>query len=174
VLESFQKEVNLMDADAKKRIALKEELLRDLEALERVERLMATRNGIPLPPDDRQSILPLSVSVSDSINVDDDPPEGLPTSLRGTMESILKAGGPSEKWTNQRMLNHLRAMKYPLRAKQPIYSIGQTMQKIEESGLIRISRKGAGNQPHIYRLKVVSEAGNEQPREENTANHAVI
>jgi hypothetical protein len=163
-----------MDNDARKRIALKEELLRDLEALERVERLMATRNGVmPLPPDDRQSVLPLRVEVSDNITVEDDAADEPPRSLRGTMEAVVRAAGPAEKWTNQRMLNHLRAIKYPLRAKQPIYSIGQAMQKLEEAGVVRIARRGTGSQPNIYKLKQVPD-GTDTAREENASNHAVI
>jgi hypothetical protein len=133
-----------MDFDTQKITVLKEELRRDLEALERVERLMAAKNGIVAPVDDKQ--LPLHVA-------DEYDTEAPVDSLRGTIESIINSD-PNARWTTQKVLARLKEMKYDLRAKQPIYSVGQTLNVLVKKGRIRIARKGAGSSPNIYKGKI--------------------
>ncbi|HTR36884.1 MAG TPA: hypothetical protein VMH80_13330 [Bryobacteraceae bacterium] len=148
-----------MDAETKKLLALREELRKDLEALERVERLMAAKNGSPAAGG---HALPINLRVADSLAIDDgdEDDEGPANSLRGTIESTINAN-PEVRWTNQKMLAHLQKIQFPLRAKKPIYSIGQAMQKLQEAGKIRIVRRGAGNQPNIYKAKERSSATTE-------------
>jgi hypothetical protein len=154
-----------MDLEAKKIQALKEELRRDLEAIERVERLMASKNGSP--KDERQVIMPLTLSISDTIGVqDDEENDGQAVSLKGTIESTINSD-LSVKWTNQKMLAHLEKTGFPLRAKKPIYSIGQAMQKLSDSGAIKLVRKGMGNQPNIYRGKPKEQPVNTEVPSEN-------
>jgi hypothetical protein len=131
-------------------IALKEELRRDLEAIERVERLMASKNGSSKAPDERQGVLGIGVVEFGPEEEDED--ETIATSLKGTIEATINADC-NVRWTNQKMLTHLNQIGFKLRAKKPIYSIGQAMQKLFDSGKIRLVRKGAGNQPNIYKGK---------------------
>jgi hypothetical protein len=158
-----------MDSEAKRIIALKEELRRDLEAIERVERLMAFKNGSLAVPDGRQGVL--SISVADGVGVNDESllqeeEEGAVASLKGTIDYIINSD-LAVRWTNQKMLTRLRADGFKLRAKKPIYSIGQAMQKLADAGSIKLVRKGAGNQPNIYRGKQKDQqAGSEAPSAE--------
>ncbi len=133
--------------DAKQIGTLKEELRKDLEALERVERLMAAKNGSAAPVSENQ--LPL-LQVSEADEFDSEAPA---SSLRGTIEQIVN-GDPSSRWTTQKVLARLKEMKYDLRAKQPIYSVGQTLNVLVKKGRIRLARKGAGSAPNIYKAKV--------------------
>lgn len=55
------------------------------------------------------------------------------------------------------MLAHLLATQFPLRAKKPIYSVGQAMSKLEQRGKIRIVKRGAGNSPNVYKGKATAE-----------------
>jgi len=153
-----------MDSEAKRIATVKEELRRDLEAIERVERLMASRNGSLAVLDSRQGVL--SISVADEVGVRDESflqeeeDQGAVVSLKGTIDYIINSD-LSVRWTNQKMLTRLRADGFKLRAKKPIYSIGQAMQKLADAGNIRLVRKGAGNQPNIYRGKPVVESTTE-------------
>lgn len=51
------------------------------------------------------------------------------------------------------MLAHLMKIKFPLRAKKPIYSIGQTLNVLVKAGAIKLARKGGGSTPNLYRAK---------------------
>jgi hypothetical protein len=143
-----------MDAETnRKMLALKEELRRDLEAIERVERLMASKNGA-LGSDNRQRVLPIDLSVPAALGLhdeDEENQEDVP-SLKGTIEATVNAD-LTVRWTNQKMLTHLKKVGFPLRAKKPIYSIGQAMQKLSDAGTIKLVRKGTGNQPNVYKGK---------------------
>jgi hypothetical protein len=154
-----------MDSEAKRIIALKEELRRDLEAIERVERLMAFKNGALKAPDERQGVLGIGV-VEFGSDEGEDEDQTTATSLKGTIEATINADC-GVRWTNQKMLSHLNQVGFKLRAKKPIYSIGQAMQKLSDSGKIRLVRKGAGNQPNIYKGKQKDQqAGSEAPSAE--------
>ncbi|MBV9745306.1 MAG: hypothetical protein JO099_16210 [Acidobacteriia bacterium] len=161
-----------MDADAHKLVALKEELRKDLEALERVERLIASKNGALLRPDDRQFALPMNVQVDDRNTLTDETDEDLGprTSLRGKIAEIINSD-PQVRWTTPKMLIHLQSIDFPLHAKKPIYSIGQSMQKLAEKGVIRIVRRGVGNQPNIYKGKGL---GQEQPQGEQSSDGGTL
>jgi len=139
-----------MDLEAKKISAIKEELRKDLEALERVERLMA-KNGVPSLPDERQAVMPLSLVLPDRTE-DEDGNDNAVASLKDTIEATVNAE-PALRWTTQKVLVRLQQNGFPLRAKKPIYSVGQAMQKLAEAGAIKLVRKGSGNQPNIYKGK---------------------
>lgn len=139
-----------MDTEAKKLIALKDELRKDMEALERVERLMASKNGSLSRPDSRQITLP----VMDLILEEEDA-EAPANSLRGTIEQIVNAD-TTTRWTTQKVLVRLQELRYPLRAQKPIYSVGQCLNILVKRGSIRLARKGAGNAPNIYKGKPVA------------------
>jgi hypothetical protein len=142
-----------MDNETKRMIALKEELRRDLEAIERVERLMALKNGSISNKDERQTVLPINISLEDSLAMqDEDEDQDQGTSLKGAIAATINAD-PAMRWTNRKMLTHLQQIGFKLRAQKPIYSIGQAMQKLCDAGDIRIVRKGAGNLPNVYKAK---------------------
>lgn len=132
--------------DAKEIAAMKEEMRKNLEALERVERMIAAKNGIVAPLDDKQ--LPLHEAEADEYET-----EAPVDSLRGTIEHIINSD-PNARWTTQKVLARLKELKYNLRAKQPIYSVGQTLNILVKKGRIRIARKGAGSAPNIYKGKI--------------------
>ena len=150
-----------MDLDAKKIIALKDELRKDLEALERVERLMAAKNGSLAIADERKVVVPISLSVDDSINLEDED-DNPASSLKGTIENIVNAD-ISVRWTNQKMLAHMQQTGFKFRAKKPIYSVGQAMTQLADTGKIRIVRRGVGNQPNIYKGKPAEQPSTEGP-----------
>src|SRR4051794_18454145 len=117
-----------MDAETKRLAALKEELRKDMEALERVERLIAAKNGALSRPDERQLALPITgrPAQQDAIdNADEDAENAPTTSLRGKIEEVVNLD-PTTRWTTQRVLAHLLDIGYPLKAQKPIFSVGQS------------------------------------------------
>jgi hypothetical protein len=140
-----------MNPEPEKLAALEADLRRDLEAIERVRRLMAFKNGSLPPTDTRQYTLPGAIS--------DEPDEDLDgadtTSLTGKINQLVNSD-PNMRWTTPRMLSHLQQIGFPLHAKKPIYSVGQTMQKLAARGDIRIVKRGSGSSPNIYKGKVVA------------------
>lgn len=148
-----------MDMEARKLAALKEDLRRDLEAIERVERMMAFKNGSLPRPDEREIPLPSLQVVDQATVTDDDDVEVQSGSLRSVIEQLVNSD-PTTRWTTQKVLAHLRSVNYPLRAKEPIYSVGQTLGLLVKKGKIRLVRKGGGSTPHIYKAKISSEGAN--------------
>ncbi len=133
--------------DAKDISAMKDEMRKNLEALERVERLLAAKGGIVPPANDNQMSLPTAAEA------DEYDTEAPVDSLRGTIERIVNSE-PNARWTTQKVLARLQEMKYDLRAQKPIYSVGQSLNVLVKKGRIRIARKGAGSAPNIYKAKV--------------------
>jgi hypothetical protein len=161
--------LGIMEPETKRLAALKEELLKDMEALERVERLMAAKNGLLSRPDDRQLTLPIRPLTArreatdkavDSAEEDADQPV---LSLRGKIEEAVNTN-PEMRWTTQKVLAHLQAIGFPLRAQKPIYSVGQALQKLAEGKKIRIVRRGVGSAPNIY--KGIASAQNQDSQTE--------
>jgi hypothetical protein len=145
-----------MDADAKRLVALKEELRKDLEALERVERLMAAKNSSLSRPDDRQLALPINgiPTKQDAIDTAEEDADNAPsTSLRGKIAEVINSD-PNARWTTQRVLAHLQELHFPLKAQKPIYSVGQSLNGLAKRGMIRLVRKGTGSEPNIYKGKI--------------------
>lgn len=146
-----------MDFDTQKLATLEEDLKRDLDAIQRVRKLISFKNGAlsSEPKDDpRQRIIPLEVRADDTFQMSDDS-ESVPRapSLRGTIESIINSD-PSVRWTTQKMLAYLQKTGYDLKAQKPVYSIGQALQKLVDADRIRIIQRGAGSSPNIYKGKV--------------------
>ena len=137
-----------MDAQAQKLAALEQELRKDLEAVERVRRLMETKSVAA--PDDRQ--LPLPVGFGLELIDETETNDESTGSIIGTIEQLLNAD-PNVRWTTLKVLNQLKAIGYPLRAAKPIYSVGQSLSKLVKQGKIRLVKKGSGNSPHVYRGK---------------------
>ncbi|MGH7972520.1 MAG: hypothetical protein ACREIC_27720, partial [Limisphaerales bacterium] len=124
-----------MDIEARKLAALKDDLRRDLEAIERVERMMAFKNGSLSPrPNERQVVLNI---YDPEAAKDDDETAVEAGSLRSKIEQIVN-DAPDTRWTTQKVLAHLQSINYPLRAKAPIYSVGQTLNVLARKGKIRI------------------------------------
>jgi hypothetical protein len=129
---------------------LKEELRKDLEAIERVERLMAAKNS-PRPADEHQ--LPPGAEPAVAGQEPDDSEdftEAPRDSLRGTIERIVNTD-TTTRWTTQKVLARLKELNFNLRAKKPIYSVGQSLNILATRGRIRVARRGAGSAPNIYK-----------------------
>jgi hypothetical protein len=145
--------------DAVQLAALEDELKRDLDAVARVRRLMEGKTGgigPTLAPADRERMTE-AVNEDDQEDLDYSPV----TSLRGKIEEVINHD-PSVKWTTQRVLAHLQRTGFPLRAKKPVYSVGQSLHKLAEKGRIRLVRKGNGSAPNIYKGRIT-----EHPEEHN-------
>ena len=87
-----------------------EEHRKDLKALARLKRFLhsSENNAIPVQPS--EPIAPLV------------PEEGTP--LKHAIRDIMN-NDPTRKWSNGKMLNYLSSIGFNLKAKKPIYSIGQ-------------------------------------------------
>ena len=143
--------------NAKNLLALKDELKRDLEAIERVERMMTFKN---IPIESKPEPVPERLTASQTIaeapqamaeEIEDDlDSDANPNSLRGTIEQIINTH-PDVRWTTQRILAHLSKINYPLKAQKPIYSVGQALRQLTVKRRIKLARKGAGSEPNIYR-----------------------
>lgn len=126
-----------------------EEHKKDLEALARLKRFLPTNGSAPTV-DERQMALPAPGQQ------DEDLDEAPVKSLRGTIERVINAD-PTVRWTTQKMVSNLQRIRFPLRAKKPIYSVGQSMQILAERGAIRLVRRGVGSAPNIYKGKINNE-----------------
>ena len=144
-----------MEPEAKKLAALREELRKDLEALERVERLMAAKNGSLSRSDDRQMALPINnrSRILDVDSAEEDAVNAPSMSLRGKIAEVINSD-PNVRWTTQRVLAHLQDTHFPLKAQKPIYSVGQSLNSLAKRGNIRLVRKGTGSEPNIYKGKL--------------------
>jgi hypothetical protein len=141
-----------MDAD--RIAALKDELRRDLDAVERVERMLAFKNGSLMKPNGngkQSTVAPLNLD--ETVAPDDEYDTDAPVdSLRGTVERIVNSD-PNERWTTAKVLQRLIETKFDLRAAKPIYSVGQSLNVLVKKGRIRLVRKGAGSAPNVYKAK---------------------
>ena len=133
--------------DDKEITALERQMLKehqkDLEALARLKRFLpsngstsapAITNAMPAQPS--EPIAPLV------------PEEGTP--LKHAIRDIMN-NDPTVKWSNGKMLKYLSSNGFELKAKKPIYSIGQATQKLVESGKIKLVKQGFGSSPNSYR-----------------------
>jgi hypothetical protein len=128
-----------------------EEHRKDLEALARLKRFLPTNGSGAKSIDDNQMDLPGAVAEADL-------DEGPVVSLRGTIEQIVNSD-PTVRWTTQKVLKRLQQTGFPLKAKKPIYSVGQALQKLSEGGRIRVVRRGVGSAPNIYKGKPSDQTG---------------
>jgi len=150
-----------MEFDARKLLSIEEKLRKDLDAVQRVKRMMA---------------LEAAEGGGHDADADDADLEAPVTSLRGTIQQLLNAN-PEKRWTAQQVLSALKDSGYPLRAKQPIYSVGQTLNILAKKQKIRIVRRGTGSAPHIYKgriddpsLEIHSRTGGEVGNESSLTN----
>ena len=132
-----------------------EEHRKDLEALARLKRFLPSNVATASPIDERQTKLPVYLEV----RVEDDMDETPVMTLRGKIEQTVNSD-PNLKWTTQKVLAYLRQVGFPLNAKKPIYSVGQTLKILADQGRIRLVRKGVGSAPNIYRGKIAEQAEN--------------
>ncbi len=140
---------------------MQEEHKKDMEALERLKRFIPSSgiNGnasdvhqVPLQSISKIPVTPLVLE------------EG--TSLKHAIRDIMNHD-PSIRWTNVKMLKYLEDIKFELKAKKPIYSIGQATQKLVDGGEIKLVKKGSGNAPNIYRgLNQLEQAAREASENE--------
>lgn len=76
-----------------------------------------------------------------------------PVSLIGAIESHVNAD-PEKRWTVSKMMATLTAEGFDLKAKKPIYSVGQTLQKMAAKGRLRLVVRGTGSAPNVYKANV--------------------
>jgi hypothetical protein len=147
-----------------------EEHKKDLEALARLKRFLPSNGSTPKPPDERQMRLPVNLEV----RVEDDMEDAPVVTLRGKIEQTVNSD-PNLKWTTQKVLAHLRQVGFPLNAKKPIYSVGQSLKILADQGRIRLVRKGLGSAPNIYRAKITAQAENTEvpSTTENNNEHTI-
>jgi hypothetical protein len=131
--------------------ALEEELRRDLEALSRVRGMIASKAASLKKPDERQ--LPLKMRPTLVENPEDqDNEESDGTSLRGAIFKAISGEGAGVRWTTQKVFAALRAENYPFQAKKPLISVGQALKALVKQEKIRVTKKGIGSAPNIYKL----------------------
>lgn len=144
-----------MDLKEQELSVLEQDLRRDLEAVTRVRRLIAFKNGSLTTQKAKAAPEPINISVADQLHLDDavDTEIDAPlVSLRGTIESTVNAD-TSIRWTVQKMVKHLTDMGFNLKAQKPVFSVGQAMRKLADQGRIKLIRKGSGSEPNIYKGK---------------------
>ena len=130
---------------------LEQRLRLDLEALSRVKRLMAEEDAESKKADVRQMPLALPVRSIPLQNATDDDLEDKGPTLRGAIEKVFSEN-PGVRLKNLKVLNHLQASGFQMKAKKPIFSVGQAVGKLVEKGVIKLIKKGEGNKPHIYQF----------------------
>lgn len=135
-----------MDAD--QLVLLKEGLRRDLEALERVEAMIAKEAALK-KTDDRQIPLPMKPVLVQAEDEDDSGSLDA-TSLRGAIYKLISAE-PFSRWTTQRVYAKLQADGYQFNSQKPLVSISQALKALVKQQKIRITKRGTGSAPNIYK-----------------------
>lgn len=149
-----------MDLEAKRLEALEIELRRDLEAVERVRKMMAFKNGaLSSHSTDNSAQLEFA---DEEANLSDAPV----TSLRSTIEAMINRDQVT-RWTVQKVVAELKAMNIGLKAEKPVYSVGQAMKILAGRGKIRLVRRGSGSEPNIYKAR--SPEAKEGPSEQDSS-----
>ena len=119
--------------------ALKESLKADyeknLEAIERVERLLAERQSTPASAKVRPGAA--NDGVEDA------------ATLKATVEAAIRDYG-NGKWNVNDILARLKSAGYEIQAKDPYKSLHSTIWKLEKDGVVRVVIRGKGRQPNTY------------------------
>jgi hypothetical protein len=123
---------------------------RDLEAIERVERLIAA--GAEITAESAQHLLATATAAPVIMNgeIVPDDSESQPT-LIDAVERAFKTF-PSVSLNVSSLETHLRKTGFVLAAKQPKSSINTAVSRLAERGIIRIVRRGTGRKASTYRL----------------------
>jgi len=128
--------------------SMEEEHRRDREALARLKRY-ATKSGT-------NGRAPLATV--EHLDGDDDI-DSSPTII-AKVERVM-TGDPEKKWTVPSMLTYLQLINFPLAAKKPAATLGLVFKKLQRRGRIRIVRRGAGRNPHVWRGNTPQEGESE-------------
>ena len=72
------------------------------------------------------------------------------TPLKHAIRDIMN-NDPTVKWSYRKMLKYFSDIGFKLKAKKPIYSIGQATQKLVGAGQIKLLKQGFGSSPNSYR-----------------------
>jgi hypothetical protein len=124
---------------------------RDLEAIERVERLIAVGAGITA--ESAQHLLATATAAAPVVmngEIAPDDPDSQPT-LIDAVERMFRTF-PNVSLNVGMLEAQLRKAGFVLAAKQPKSSINTAVSRLAERGVIRIVRRGAGRKPSTYRL----------------------
>jgi hypothetical protein len=130
--------------------AMREEHRKDLEALERLKRLIHKNGDATCQAPDHK---PQQIDAEYVDNNDDplDLQEGLfPATIIGRVESIMVAN-TARRWTVPSMLTELMRQKFPLAAQKPASTLGLVFGKLHKRGRIRLVRRGSGRTPNVFR-----------------------
>lgn len=162
--------------DPREITAMEEELKKDLDALTRVRRIMESRRketqhsstgpGLPVGA----ALINNGIAHGETNTLED----AFGSSLIARVAEIIDKD-PRTQWTTQLVLTQLEQTGFPLRAKKPVYSVGQAINKLVEQGRIRMLKKGAGRIPNLY---VANKADESSPENNGfnltaTVNHAI-
>jgi hypothetical protein len=126
--------------------AMEDEHRRDREALDRLKRFLprVSSNG------NGHGAAASSVDSQDTTAQDDSEAEVKTDTLIGRVRQLLK-NDPSKGWTVPSVIEHLEAGGYTFAAKAPESSLGLTFAKLVRKKEARITRRGSGRIPHVYK-----------------------
>lgn len=133
---------------------MEEEHRKDREALLRLKRF--------LDLGEQTSVITIHRE-EDSSNVDDTP------TIISKVESVF-ADDFTRKWTVPTMIAHLRHEGFPLVAQKPEATMGQVFARLQQRGVIRLVRRGAGRRPNIF--KAVAQTKEEEKSEASQSERA--
>ncbi len=118
---------------------LKSEYEKNLEAIERVERLLAETS-------DEQVEQPRPV-IAEVVR---EPAPTTPT-LSGEVENWFR-WFPDQTWTVTRLVEKMRERSFEFTSEDPHKSVHTAVWRLEKSGVIRTVARGMGRRPSIYQL----------------------
>jgi len=121
--------------------ALRAEYEKDMEAIERVEILLARR----AVPDASAGGLPTNTEDESAVDGDES------TLIDAVERAFIRF--PQKRWTVGDLENQLQADGFQFKAIKPRSSIHTSLTRLEESSVIRIVKRGKGRKPNIYQYQ---------------------
>jgi len=113
--------------------SLKADYQKNIEAIERVERLLA----------ERQPTVTAKPEKSSANDVED------AATLKAAVEMAIRDYGDG-KWKIGDILAHLKSAGHVFQAEDPYKSLHSTIWKLEKDGAVRVVIRGKGRQPNTY------------------------
>jgi hypothetical protein len=124
---------------------------RDVEAIERVERLLTLDPGALVPTISKELMLLASVAPCANGQSQTAVPESdEQTSLIDSVEAIFRHF-PDRSWNVSMLEAQLRQGGFAFAAKNPKASINTSLARLTDRGTVRVTRRGAGRKPSIYK-----------------------
>jgi hypothetical protein len=118
----------------------------DIDAIERVEKLITTAESAVMPSPE----FLLTATRATAAPASDQGDEDSEVTLIDLVERVFKQF-PDQSWNVNTLERQLRNAGFVFEAKNPKASLNTSLARLTERGAIRVSKRGGGRKPNLYR-----------------------